>query len=60
MSWKVYEAHTGTKFCYEPDLMGRVVIIPIRGDTASTPITDLVEFVETVYHGSEIAEPEED
>jgi hypothetical protein len=54
LKWEAYKAEGGTTFTYETRPDGRVGIIPVLGDTAMVPITDLVEFVEVVYHGSEL------
>ena len=49
-----YEAAKGTTFYYLPDFSTGVLISPHRSERALAPVEDLVEFVETVYHGSEV------
>jgi hypothetical protein len=52
--WETYEASEGTVFAYDTNLRGLASIIPNRHESAMVPIMDLVEFVEVVYHGSEL------
>lgn len=50
-----YEAARRTKFFYPENLSGVVSIMGPMGRTLEdVPIDDLVEFVEMVYHGSEV------
>ncbi len=53
--WKEeYEAKYNTRFQYNDDRRGGVVILAPSGESCHVQLSDLVEFVEVAYHGSEI------